>query len=441
MSQGNDPAAGAVTLSQFQQLIGVTLRMEPRLRGVWIVAELSDVRVAGGHCYMELVEKDERTGELRAKMRGMIWQSDYRRIEAAFRSAAGSGITSGLKVMVRGSVQHHEVHGLALNIIDIDPNYTVGDLERQRREILARLHLEGKLLLNRRFQSDFPPNPQRIAVISAPGAAGYGDFTDHLVNTPEGIVFYPLLFPAIMQGERTAGSVMSALEKVEMTVDFWDCVVIIRGGGATTDLNGFDNYALAERVATFPLPVVVGIGHERDRTVLDEIACVRCKTPTAVADFLVDRCRKAWTHTVDRVRKIAEYTTERLRGESMRLANIEALLPARVKQSLSLAEKRVDDLGYGVSRSVAARMMKEQGRTDIMATRLENALRGAMERPAMRLKALEDMVRALNPENTLRRGYSITRLNGKAVYTAEELHPGDEIVTVFGKGEKRSIIK
>ena len=456
------PAApAAISLSQYQQMLGDTIRMNRNLHGAWITAELSDVRVAGGHCYMELIEKDERSGTMLAKMRAMIWASSLYALRSKFYAATGRDIQSGLKVMVRGSVAHHNVYGLSFTISDLDPTYTMGDLERQRREILERLRREGKLDLN--HQKELPVTPQRIAVISAPGAAGYGDFMQHLVNSPEGFVFYPLLIPAVMQGERTAESVLDALERVEQTLDLWDCVVIIRGGGSTTDMHGFDNYELAERVATFPLPVVVGIGHERDRNVLDEIACVRCKTPTAVADFLVNRLRDSYNRTVDLTRRIAQYASERIQGESMRIANIESLLPARVEAGVMRGERRIMELAHrmeaAASRRVrveethtmelahrmqvaaSRRLMGEELRISRIALRMEGALRTITERPAMLLRNFENMLRILSPENTLKRGFSITKINGRAVYNASSLKPGDMIETVYADGVTISEVK
>lgn len=434
---GNETRQG-LTVSQLQQLVTRAVAETPALQNVWVRAELIDVRISGGHLYMELLEKDEMTGELRGKIKGMIWASRFPAIRHKFMSGTGADIVSGLKVMVKGSVNHHGLHGLGFVITDIDPTFTLGDLERQRREILMRLHQEGKLDLNKRFQSGFPANPQRVAIISAPGAAGYGDFMNHLMGSPERIVFYPLLFPAVMQGEKTAASVIEALDKVELATDFWDCVVIIRGGGATTDLNGFDNYELARRVAECPVPVIVGIGHERDRTVLDEIACIRCKTPTAVADFLVDRCKKAWMVTVDRTMRIAQFATDRLRGENMRLESVATLLPARVNSAVMKADAHLSDLRHIIERSVSRRISREIGAVDMMKLRLETALKGFTDKPMMKLQSLENMLRVLSPENTLKRGYSITRVNGRAIYKAEDLKEGDEIETTFSSGKATS---
>lgn len=416
----------SLTLTEFQQFLGNAIRMAPNLQGVWVTAELSDVRVSGGHCYMELIDKDI-FGNTSAKMRAMIWNNTFRALRDKFVLATGKEISTGMKVMVKGSANHHNLYGLSFTISDIDPSYTVGDLERLRKEILDKLAREGVLENNKRLR--FPAVPQRIAVISAPGAAGYGDFMNQLEHNPDGLVLYPFLFPAVMQGERTSQSVRDALDMVESTIDLWDCVVIIRGGGSTTDLNGFDDYELAKAVATFPLPVVVGIGHERDRTVLDEIACVRCKTPTAVAAFLIDALRLAWSACVDRVRKIGRYSADAMRGEKYRLANIETALPARVQSRVLRAGKQLDDFTHALERALSRRATSEKEKVRMLRYRFEKACTEITEKPKMRLSRIEDMIRILSPDNTIKRGYSITLVNGKAVRNIETLKAGDEVTT------------
>lgn len=422
---------GAVTLLEFQQMISNTIRMKPELQARWVIAELSDVRVSGGHCYMELVEKDS-AGGTRAKMRAMIWSSLFMGLRSKFHAATGSDIRSGLKVRVRGSANHHNVYGLSFVISDIDPSYTMGDMERLRREILERLVREGVAGSNRSL--GLPPVLQRIAVISAPGAAGYGDFMNQIELNSDGFVIYPMLFPAVMQGDRTVPSVLDCLDRIEQALDFWDCVVIIRGGGATTDLNGFDNYELARRVATFPVPVVVGIGHERDRTVLDELACVRCKTPTAVAAFIIDRMRDYYARVDDLVHRVARYDREALKGEHLRLANLEQTVPSLIKQKVMRERLRIRDLVAGVERGVASRIRAEETRLDKDLLRIFSATSGAVRREEMRLEKLDSMVRVLSPENILRRGYSITRIGGKSIRDASVVKPGEVIETRLANG-------
>lgn len=450
----------SITLSQLQQILGNTIRMNPNMQNVWVTAELSDLRVAGGHCYMELIEKDSK-GSTCAKMRAMIWANMLMPLRSKFYASTGRDIANGIKVMVRGSVNHHSLYGLSFVISDIDPSYTMGDMERLRREILERLQREGILENNKKL--NMPVAPQRVAVVSAAGAAGYGDFINQLNSNPDGFVFYPFLFPAVMQGDRTSASVRRALQMVESTIDLWDCVVIIRGGGATTDLNGFDEYELAKSVALFPLPVVVGIGHERDRTVLDEIACVRCKTPTAVASYLIDMLRVAYSGAVDNVHRIARYASERLKGENYRLATVEASLPSIVESRMLRAEKQLAEIVHGLERgskrmvtkqneklqrlthqmeiNISKRQGREKERISMIKYRFGRALEKFLEKPTEKLRNIENMIKILSPENTLRRGYSITRVDGKALREVEAIKEGMTIETRLMNGTLRSEVK
>lgn len=427
----------SLTLSQFQQLLGNAIRTTHELQNVWVQAEFSDLRFSGPHCYMELVEKDA-AGTTRAKIRAMIWAGTLSAIRRKFIDATGRDIASGMKVLVRGSASHHNLYGLSFTISDIDPSYTLGDIERLRREILERLAREG--LLNRNRSLAPPTVPQRIAVISAEGAAGYGDFINQLQNNPDRFCIYPVLFPAIMQGERTAPSVMAALDLVEQSPFAWDAVVIIRGGGATTDLNGFDNYDLARRVATFPLPVIVGIGHERDRTVLDEIACIRCKTPTAVAAWIIDSLRNAYARTTDLLRRIAAYGTNSLKGEHIRLTNLSQQIPATARNVVLRNNMRLDRLGNSIPNLVRNRLTRHQLALNSLQSRLGNASSQAIRTQNQRLQRLADMIRLLSPQNTLKRGYTITRINGKAAKSIAGLKPGDILTTILPDGQTESEI-
>lgn len=421
----------SIRLSEFQQLLGNSIRMNRNLQNVWVVAEFSDLRINGGHCYMELVEKDEG-GVMRAKLRAMIWRNTLIALQKKFRDATGRDIANGMKVLVQGSATHHNLYGLSFTISDIDPSYTLGDMERLRQEILARLTREGIININKSLPA--PACPQRIAVISADGAAGYGDFINQIVNNPDGFAIYTCLFPAVMQGERTVPTILEALRKVEMTIDCWDAVAIIRGGGATTDLNSFDNYELAKRVATFPLPVIVGIGHERDRTVLDEIACIRCKTPTAVAEYIIGALRYSYAEVVDKVRRIARYCSDAMRGEHLRLSNMAQTVPARALNKIMQTRMTLTETSNKLMRLTDTRIMTAGNHLERISRQLVNDCKTIMTRREQQLKAFEDMLRILSPENTLRRGYSITRVNGKAVSDPDDVRPGDRIETTLAKG-------
>lgn len=408
---------------------------------------------------MVLIEKNAE-GQTIARMRATIWRSN---LEAIMREYAMQGLplplSNGMKVLVYGEANHHPNYGFSFNVTKIMPDEE-GDLERIRREILAALQKEGVLDRNKALQ--LPPDPQRIAVISSPEAAGYGDFMDQLLNNSDRFVFYPHLFNAVMQGDRTAPSVMDALNFVEMTVDLWDCVVIIRGGGATTDMNGFDDLNLARRVATFPLPVIVGIGHERDRNVLDEIACVRCKTPTAVAAFLIDRLRQSWTSSFNTFNTIAREVLARLEREKRLLSQIEIYLPVSVnrflenektkianfKQSLPVAVttrtstelEKLRALGVVVESASAYRLLRASESLDNLSRILRDSVSRKIAEQTERINSLSSLVNALSPANTLRRGYSITRINGKAVKSDSDIEIGREVETETASFKFKSII-
>lgn len=446
--------ARSYTLSQFTTMVGNAVRRDPALQGAWVFAELSDFRIgAGGHCYMELIEKDPR-GTTIAKMRANMWASTAAGVIPRFKAATGRDLVSGMKVMMYGSATFHCNFGFSFSIAEIDPSFTLGDLERLRREILMKLQQEG--VLNRNKQLPLPLAPQKIAVISASTAAGYGDFINHLNSAPEQYVFYPLLVPALMQGEQTPKSVMAALDYIESCIDLWDMVVIIRGGGSTSDLNGFDNYELARRVATFPLPIAVGIGHERDRTVLDDIAAVRCKTPTAVAGWLIDALRESWTRAYTLTDKILADATAILKAETQRYANLEALLPVMVQKRIADQRIHLGDLSARIPGNALRLISSEQarlnrvveliplavetrtakGRTMLNYTQesIERAARANLDNARMKLKGLEDVTAALDPSATLRRGFSVTRVNGHAVTDPDNVSDGDIIETQLAAG-------
>ena len=445
----------AYTLSAFSRFVAQAMSREPVLMGAWVVAEISDMAERGGHCYMTLIEKDA-SGTTVARMRANIWANRYLHIKNKFLYATQRELTNGMKVMFYGGANYHPNYGLSFNIGDIEPSFTMGDLERIRREILAALQREG--ILNRNRSLTFSDPPRKIAIISSATAAGYGDFMNQLQHNSAGVEFNTLLFPAIMQGDHTAQSVMAALDLVEQTSSImqWDCVVIIRGGGATTDMNGFDDLNLARRVATFPIPVIVGIGHERDRCVLDEIACVRCKTPTAVAAWLSDTAGMAWQRVCDLTSRIASFATERLKGEHIRLQSIEtmipsladarirnarirlqslsALIPSAAREATSKEKIRLEGITTTLRMASRMRIQKEYPLLESMAESVRTAAISMLEKEKTRIDSLCRLTEVLSPTSTLKRGYSITRVNGKAVTDPKTVKPGDIIETQTAQG-------
>jgi len=449
-----------VSLLAYTRLLRGYVSAASDLRERWVMAELSDVAVRGGHCYLELVEKND-AGQTVAKMRATIWQSVYYRIRAKFVAATGREFSSGIKLMLRGSANFHEIFGMSFNVSDVDPAYTLGDMERIRREILAALAREGVAEANRNLA--IAPDPQRIAVISAPGAAGFGDFMNQLHGNPTGIVFYTRLFESVMQGERAADSVRAALSYIEMTVDLWDCVVIIRGGGASTDLNCFDNLQLARQVALFPIPVIVGIGHERDRTVLDEIAHTRVKTPTAAAEFLVGKCsealRNAEAITMAIITAVGETITgsrrqldslatlvresghTRIAAAASRLDSAKAVIPAIARRRIDVASTTLYSLAKMIPAAATSKISLANSYISHLQTSFKAAIPAKIANAGIRLDAIKGMVETLSPENTLRRGYSITLgPDGKAVRRVADMKQNQQIITVFTDGKAFSTI-
>lgn len=426
-----------MTVSGLGALISARLT-DNSLRNVWVAGELSDVRVSGGHCYLELVDKDWATGRVSAKIRGAIWANVYARMAAKFGHATGQQITAGLKVMVCGTVSYHPAFGLTFVISDIDPSYTMGEAERRRREILERLQADGVIEMNRMLKWNIPS--QRIAVISAPGAAGYGDFINQLFTNRAHIRFSVKLFPAVMQGDKTVPSVMAALEQISSQAEAWDCVVIIRGGGATTDLLSFDDYILASAVAQFPIPVVVGIGHERDITVLDYVANMRVKTPTAAAEWLIAQGIKCLDNLKCIGSEILTCASDIMTGCRTRLAYCEGSLPTLATNVINNATRRIERSLLTIAELSSRRITPELTRLDSIHTAMCAATGNIIERRRQTLQSCETLLNALSPVATLKRGYTITRVNGHAVTKADAITEGMEISTTFADGSVISTV-
>lgn len=281
----------SLSLYKLNEQLKITLKQAFAF-AVWVHAEISEFHEnANGHCYLELIEKDTVTDAIIARQRGMIWGQTYKMLKPYFQSVTGTSLCVGMKVLISCQVEMHEVYGISLTIRDIDPSYTVGESAVRRAQIIHNLTEEGVVEMNR--QLEMPQLPQRVAVISSSSAAGYGDFLHQLSHNSFGYHFYVKLFTATMQGGKTEQSVIAALDKISMHIDAFDVVVIIRGGGATSDLAAFDSYMLALHCAQFPLPIISGIGHLRDDTIIDLVAHTCVKTPTAAAEFLVNRLHQA----------------------------------------------------------------------------------------------------------------------------------------------------
>lgn len=360
----------------------------------WVEAELSECRERGGHCYMELVEKDDRSNTPIARASAKCWRQTWQMVQPYFERTTGQPLHAGLKVLLKVYAQFHEAYGFSWIVTDIDPTYPLGDMARKRQEIIRQLKEEGIFDLQRELH--IPLFAQRIAVISAENAAGYGDFCRQLEDNGYGFRFEVTLFPAVMQGEQVEQSIIAALEKIYSLNATFDVVVIIRGGGATADLSGFDTLALAENVAQFPLPIITGIGHDRDECILDMVSNTRVKTPTAAAALLIDNLKQ-------------------------------------VLERINMAQQRLNRIGHLFSDA--------RHRLELLENRFSVAWERQLTEQKHRINRLELMLQGFDPQLLLSRGYSITLLNGKAIRDPRQLKAGDEIETRVEKGTIRSVVK
>lgn len=383
----------------------------------WVQAEISGISPSGqGHCYLELVQKDPTGRTFLAKAKANIWRGTWMRLKPYFEAETGQTLQVGMKVLLQVSVTFHEVYGYSLVVLDIDPTYTMGDMARRRKEILEQLARDGVIGLNREL--DIPALPHRIAVISSATAAGWGDFRNQLENNLYGFRFYVKLFPALMQGDDVERSVISALDAVAARRDDFDIVVIIRGGGAVSELSCFDSYNLAYNIANFPLPVITGIGHERDDTVADVVAHTKVKTPTAAAEFIINMALDCAQELEGLTRRMSDAITGRMNAENVRLERLSQKLP---------------------SLFAVLKTRQEQILENYMMRSL-TGIRNILTQNTHKLELFEKSLSGADPVQILKKGYSITRCNGKVVTGASDLNIGDRLTTVFADGKVESEI-
>lgn len=427
----------------------------------WVRAEISEGRQnANGHFYCRFIEKNAAGTDI-ASAAGIIWAGTYVTLRARFERETGQRFGAGIKVLVRVRINFHERYGLSLLVEDIDPSYTLGDMVRRRKEIIDKLTAEGVVNLNK--QLVLPRLLLRIAVITSETAAGFGDFCNHLAHGGHMFNIKIKLFPAIMQGDKVEQSVINALNAVLAESKDWDAVVIIRGGGAVSDLNGFDTYLLAANVAQFPLPVITGIGHDRDETVLDLVANVRCKTPTAVADFLIERLSKELELLENCAATLKVCAQNKLNAQLQRMDSFVALIPLVFSRVIDKEKARyrilserlpnaIQNVCHGERSRCERLVMRMEMNTKSMIANMQNRLLHVSERlqfvvPAVlsrqkqRLESCERGIRLAQPERVLKLGFSLTLKDGKAVTDASQLSPGDRIVTRLSNGEVTSRVE
>ena len=432
----------SLSLYQLNQLIKESLR-QVIPTSIWLRAEIHNITTNySGHCYIDLVEKSDFNDQIIAKQRATIWASTYRFLAQKFHQATNSSLQVGMKILVEVSVEFHELYGLSLNVKDIDPTYTLGELQRRRLEIIQRLKNRG--LIDKNRQLPMPRLVQRIAVISSPTAAGYADFVHQLQNNPHGFAYDITLFPAIMQGSQTEESILSALDKIinfQLSTFNFQLVVIIRGGGATSDLQAFDSEPLAERCANFPLPILTGIGHLRDETILDMVAHHNLKTPTAVAEYIISRTLDVSFFLDEMAEKIQTSIRTRLEKESNYLLLLSAQIPQIVQRQLTQSANHINDLQYRMQLKTADFIAKNRLLLDRKSDQLSALVNQRLQQQQNNLKLIETKLQLLDPQQLLKKGYSFTTHNGKLVTSITQLTPGDTITTTLADGTIDSIVQ
>lgn len=429
---------------------------------IWVIGEVSEIKEnISGHCYLELVEKDKKTEQPKAKVRGTIWSRNYRMIKPFFERAAGRKLTSGIKILVQCTVNYHPIYGFSLNIVDIDPTFTIGDIEMQRQETINKLISEGVMDMNK--QIAIPMLPKRIAVISSPTAAGFEDFTSQLENNPYGYTFSIKLFNAIMQGDKAEESIIQALDRIHGSIENWDVVTIIRGGGSQIDLGCFDSYNIANNIAQFPIPIITGIGHEKDVTIADMVANTKQKTPTAVAEFLVTQFVNAENWLDEANNDFTDAVNRNINTSIDILSRIgNRLVPLVIKTTQGASGKLQKTLHLGqdttfkyiLQKNIILQKKVSQINTQSILIRnrglatinqhqkmLTSKTRNKLTSEHSNLLFKEKTMEAIDPVNVLKRGYSITTQNGKLVKSVNELAAGQAVETVLSSGKFTSVIE
>ena len=428
----------ALTLYELNSLV-VELIDKVMPSSYWVEAEIADARESKGHLYLELIEKDESTNIPIARASAKCWRSSWLMIGPHFERVAGVKLRAGLQIMIQVHAQFHAQYGFSWIIDDINPEYTMGSMARKRNEIIAQLKSEGVFELQRELC--LPLFAQRIAVISSASAAGYGDFCNQLQHNEYGFRFQMQLFQAFMQGEQVEQSIVAALNLISTKEDDFDCVVIIRGGGATADLSSFDTLVLAENVANFPLPVITGIGHERDESILDMVAHTRVKTPTAAAAFLIDHLAATLNRIEQAQISIQRMVEHRIQHEKLHLQQLSTHIPILFSMVRNRENARLDDYWHALLQRVMLHLQQSKMRVELLSNKVIPATTNKLMAEQHKLQLLEQRVDGVNPERMLRLGYSLTYKNGYVLRNVNEVKAGDEITTRLEGGIITSVVK
>ena len=452
--------AEKLSLSEVQNMIRDSLYLSlPDF--YWIVAEISEVKENyAGHCYLELIEKHPDEKNVRARIRATIWSNRYRFLKSLFTNITGENLMEGMKILLKAKIEYHEIYGLSLNITDIDPSFTIGEMAVRKQMVIKKLEEEGVFKMNQEL--NFPIVPQRIAIISSPNAAGYSDFLKHLKTNNFGYIFYTGLFEAVMQGSETEESIVNALDRIAEHQTNFDLVAIIRGGGSVSDLSWFDSYKIAYHVTQFPLPVITGIGHDKDVSVTDLVAWKTFKTPTASADFLIEsmletdtRINELSTLIADTSKLIVDEYKNKLENNRLRLVPVSKLLLSDYRaqinscmiELISCGKDFIAEAG-NISKNHTSRLnavslklaVYKINQVNTISEKLRTLTISNLNRVSNLMENFEKGLKSIDPQNVLKRGYTITTLNGQILKSAGNVSHGDEIETVFHDGKLQSKI-
>ncbi len=447
-----------LSLTELQLIIRDSLYMAlPDM--YWVIAEISEIKEnSAGHCYLELIDKHPDEENVRARAKAIIWSKRYRFLKSFFENITGQTLKEGLNILVKIKVEYHEIYGLSLVITDIDPAFTVGEMAMKRQLVIKKLEQDGVFSMNKELE--IPIVPQKIAIISSKNAAGYSDFINHLSGNSFGYVFYNALFESAMQGSDTESGIIGALDRIAMHIELFDVVAIIRGGGSQTDLGWFDSYNIAYHITQFPLPVITGIGHEKDMSVTDLVANTSLKTPTAVADFLVDCVYKAESRIIELSSEIWNISTStveknrnRIETSAIRLMPLARIMISDIRDKLSGQVIEIINIGKEAAFKAGLIQANQKSRllsgvksfSSMTVTALErtkkNIISGTLNtltKNSVRIGSLGNSLNILKPENVLRRGYTMTSVSGRIIRNSSEVVVNDIIDTRFVDGSVSS---
>ncbi len=450
----------SVTLEQFCNQVKYVV--EQSGLEAWVTAEIAQISISRGHYYLELIQKSDLSDAPSAKLRCNIWSGMYDNVIRPFIDATGGELAAGMKIRAYIRATYHTVYGLSGIIVGIDPTYTLGDLEARRRAIWAQLQEDGVTDINK--SQRLPTVMKRIAVVSASTAAGYGDFCDQLANNGYGITFHPTLFPSVVQGVEAERSIIAALDAIAKRCDEFDVVAIIRGGGSKMDLACFDSYLIASNIAQFPLPIITGIGHERDQSIADLVANTSVKTPTAVAEFLISHDADALQHLEELCQSVKWLSSQSLAKNKALADNLSIRLLSSASTSLSAAKETNERLRVLMMTSAKAKILNSKQNITSLSTSVVNAGKRSCENQRSiinnridkifqsakyqliqnlnKIENIEVRLKAVDPRAVLARGYSVTtKENGERITSAKEIHESDVITTYFADGKVKSEVK